>query len=199
VYAHDVNIITCIYNLFIYNIYYKFDYLLSMGLIYSWILSKFIHVPSFGFELAGRLDVKCFFAAPWKFRCRIAVWFQEEPFFLRTCLLALPSERKLHRKRLSRSWAPYKHSVQHSVLQCPSTTLLDVECSLSLITVELSAFSSRLLFWISQFVLTTDRSAGGQSDIDQSFAGLQLEIISIFRPATSYTPAQLAAPSLQSN
>jgi hypothetical protein len=33
-------------------------------------------------------------------------------------------------------------------------------------------------------------SAGGQSDIDKSFSGLQLEIISLFRPA-SYTPAQL--------
>jgi hypothetical protein len=29
--------------------------------------------------------VKCFFPTPWKFRCKIAVWFQEEPFFLRTC------------------------------------------------------------------------------------------------------------------
>jgi hypothetical protein len=65
-----------------------------------------------------------------------------------------------------------------------------------------SSSLSHLLFPLVVVNITIrfdNRSAGGQSDIYKSFAGLQLEIISLFRPATSYTPAQLAAPSLQSN
>jgi hypothetical protein len=60
---------------------------------------------------------------------------------------------------------------------------------------------SQLLFPLVVVNITIrfdNSSAVGQSDIDKSFAGLQLEVISLFRPA-SYTPAQPAAPSLQSN
>ncbi len=101
---------------------------------------------------ACRLYVPCFFATPWKLCCKMAVWFQEEPFSL--YMLALPSEENC--TKMTRSWAPYKHSFEHSVLQCPLTTLPAVENSLShhLRNLFLS-FSSRLLLWISQFVLTT--------------------------------------------
>jgi hypothetical protein len=60
--------------------------------------------------------------------------------------------------------------------------------------VEFSFFLSQLLFPLVVVNITIrfdNRSAGGHSDIDKSFAGLQLEIVSLFRPA-SYTPrAQL--------
>ncbi len=75
-------------------------------------------------------------------------------------MLGLPSEKKTAQEE-TRSWAQYKDSVQHSVLQCPSTTLLAVENSLSHLRWALFlSFSSRLLLWISQFVLTTDQLAG---------------------------------------
>ncbi len=75
-------------------------------------------------------------------------------------MLGLPSEKKTAQEE-TRSWAQYKDSVQHSVLQCPSTTLLAVENSLSHLRWALFlSFPSRLLLWISQFVLTTDQLAG---------------------------------------
>jgi hypothetical protein len=61
-----------------------------------------------------------------------------------------------------------------------------------------SLSSSQLLFPLVVVNITIrfdNRSAVGQSDIDKNFACLQLEIISLFRPA-SYTPRSAAAPSL---
>jgi hypothetical protein len=72
-------------------------------------------------------------------------------------------------------------SFNHSA-SCGKFSLLSPSSSLSQLLFPLVVVNITIRF--------DNRSSGGQCDIDKSFAGLQLEIISLFRPAC-YTPAQL--------